>query len=124
MSKTTEAQTTIKAYSNGVVVDTIVKPGAFLAETLVTDTRVYEAVKVTAKSLTLRGTQRGDVLRREDDGSGYPMVWHEAKSYPELDTFVVRVRKDGTVRRGEGARPMRPAQLIDGKPVEYTDYRF
>jgi hypothetical protein len=96
----------------------------FVAETLYTDSRVYEIVKRTPRTLTLRHTAQGPILRREDwSGGGYPQVWHEAVSDFRGGTFVVRLRKDGTYRTGTSSRPLRPAQYIDGKPVDFTDYR-
>jgi hypothetical protein len=125
MTTTTPAAdgTTITAYVSGDTVRITITPGMFLAETLWTDTRVYEVVRVTARTITVRSTMAGEILDRRDDGSGFPTVWTEALSDPDGYVKTVRVRKDGTVRTGQGARPMRPAGDIDGRPVTYTDYR-
>lgn len=102
-----------------------VKVGDFLSETLVTDTRVYQVAKVTARTVTLRGTTDGERVRSENrDGNPYPCVWTEAVPVgDEYEMRTVRLRKDGTLRVIDGGRPLRPAQMIDGKPVTYTDYR-
>ena len=103
-----------------------VAEGDYLAERLVTDTRVYKVVKVSAtgKTLTLARCGRGDVVKSDNiDGNPYPVVWTEAVAY-EDEGFIVRLRKDGTFRLFKWANPLRPATMIDGKPVTRTDYRY
>ena len=102
-----------------------VTPGDFLAETLVTDTRVYEVVGRTAKTLKLRSTKGGETLRRENrDGNPYPVIYTAALPDPQGTVMTVRLRKDGTYRTAGWANPLRPATTIDGKPATYTDYRM
>jgi hypothetical protein len=96
----------------------------YVTETLVTDTRTYEIIKRTARTITIRPMVQGSILDRRENGSGYPQVWHEAVSDPTAPTRTVRLRKDGTYRVSESARALRPAYMIDGKPTEYTDYSF
>jgi hypothetical protein len=96
----------------------------FVTETLVTDTVTYEIIGRTAKTITIRTTISGDVVKSQDPGSGYPQVWCEAISDPEGATYTLRLRKDGTYRRATWANALRPAAVIDGKPVSYTDYSF
>jgi hypothetical protein len=99
------------------------KVGDFIAYTLVTDSRVYEVVKTTAKTITVRPTQSGEVL--ESDGSPYPVVWHEAvRMAGNGSDRVLRLRKDGTYRVADWARPFTLARMIDGKPVSRTDYKM
>lgn len=99
------------------------KVGDFVSHTLVTDTRVYEVVKVTPKTITLRPTSTGDVL--ESDGAPYPVVYREAVRQPYSGSDkVLRVRKDGTYRVDDWAHPLTIARMIDGKPVSRTDYKM
>lgn len=99
-------------------------PGDFITETLVTDTRTWEVITTTAQTVTIRNTRYGERLRSENrDGNPWPCVWTEALPWPEGDTYTLRRRKDGTFRTHRSARPLRPATVIDGKPVSYRDYR-
>jgi hypothetical protein len=99
------------------------KVGDFVSYTMVTDTQVYEVVKVTPKTITIRHTSTGDVLWT--DGAPYPVVYREAVREPYSGSDrVLRVRKDGTYRVGDWARPLTIAQMIDGKPVSRTDYKM
>ena len=98
----------------------------FLSQLLVTDTMVYEVIGRSPKTLTLRTTGSGDKLDSRDNGSPYPVVYSEAISDESGRVFVVRLRKDGTYRVGNycGANPLRPAKMVDGKPVTTIDYSF
>lgn len=99
--------------------------GDFVSYTMVTDTRTYRVEKVTAKTLTLRPCKSGEVVKSENrDGNPFPCVWREAVPVEGAQTKVVRRRKDGTFRAYNGGKPFRMATMIDGKPVEYTDYRM
>lgn len=101
------------------------QPGDFVTYTLVTDTKTYRVEKVTAKTLTLRPCAQGEVVKSENrDGNPFPCVWREAVPVEGAQTKVVRLRKDGTYRLDDWARPLRPATMIEGKPVVYTDYRM
>lgn len=102
-----------------------VQPGDFVQYTLVTDTRVYEVVGKTAKTLRIRPANKGERVASENhDGNPYPVVWTEAESDPDGAVITVRLRKDGTYRLANWARPLRPATIVEGKPVFYTDYRM
>lgn len=107
-----------------------VKVGDFLSESLVTDTLVYEVVKVTAKTVTVRPTMSGGPVHEDehcDKGAhGLSVVWEEQVTKPEAETRTLRVRKDGTVRAGShvGARPFYPATMVNGVPVRRVDYRY
>lgn len=107
-----------------------VKAGDFLSESLVTDTLVYEVVKVTAKTVTVRPTMSGGPVHEDeacDKGAhGLSVVWEEQVTKPEAETRTLRVRKDGTIRAGShvGARPFYPTRKVNGVPVRRVDYRF
>jgi hypothetical protein len=102
------------------------KPGDFVSETLVTDTRTYEVVAVTAKTIRVRTTGRtNNILRSEcRDGNPYPCTWFEVTSDPTGKTFTLRLRQDGTYRFAANSGKFRPATMIDGKPASFVDYRF
>lgn len=97
---------------------------SFLSDVMVTDTRVWEVVGVTDKTIKVRPCGHGKVLQSEHrDGNPYPVVWAEAYPDPFARTKIVRRRGDGTFRI-HGGQPLRAATIIDGKPVSYTDYRW
>lgn len=97
---------------------------SFLSDTMVTDTRVFEVVAATDKTIQLRHTVTGEVLQRQHrDGNPYPLVWAEAIVQPSAKIITVRRRRDGTYRVNGGS-PLRPATIVDGRPVTYTDYRM
>lgn len=99
--------------------------GDFLVETLVTDTRAYEVIAKTAKTLRLRPCGIGKAVKRENrDGNPWPCVWSAITRWPtdECDR-TVRLRKDGTYRSANWGKPLRHAPLIDGVPCTFTDYR-
>jgi hypothetical protein len=99
--------------------------GDFVAETLVTDTVVYEVVAVTAKTIQVRTTRgTNNVLKSENRGGNpYPVQWTEVLSDPTGKVRRLGKRKDGTFRWAANSGKFRAATLIDGKPVNYTDYR-
>lgn len=107
-----------------------VQAGDFLSESLVTDTLVWEVVKVTAKTVTVRATTGTGVEHVDTScdvgGHGTRVVWEEQASNPDFIAKTLRVRKDGTIRTGDhaGARPLRLSTMIDGQPVRRIDYRF
>ena len=107
-----------------------VKVGDFLSESLVTDTLVYEVVKVTAKTVTVRPTMSGGPVHEDeacDKGAhGLSVMWEEQVTKPEAETRTLRVRKDGSVRSGShvGARPFYPTHKVNGVPVRRVDWRF
>ena len=107
-----------------------VKAGDFLSESLVTDTLVYEVVKVTAKTVTVRRMMSGGPVHEDtrcDKGAhGLSVVWEEQVTKPEAETRTLRVRKDGTIRAGShvGASPFYQTTKVNGVPVRRVDYRF
>ncbi len=105
--------------------------GDFVSELLWTDTVTYEVVATTPKTITIRHTKdtgRGRSMGPE--GNPYPIVLSEVTSNPLGETKVLRLRKDGTFRTGEGMRSMWLAHRCefdnDGikSPVRKTDYSF
>ena len=100
----------------------------FLTELLVTDTRTYEVIARTPKTITVRTTRpTGEKWSENRDGNPYPCVWHVVGPDENGHTYTLRLRKDGTYRMGQGANPLRPAKTYDtsgGLPAEFTDYRF
>ncbi len=102
------------------------KPGDFVSETLVTDTRTYEVVGVTAKTIRIRTTGRTNtVLKCENvGGNPYPCTWYEVTSDPTGIVFKLRLRQDGTFRFAANSGKLRPATMVDGKPASFVDYRY
>lgn len=119
-------------YTNGTKtpITATVQAGDHLSQVLVTDTIVWEVVKVTKSTVTIRRTKSTETVHQDtrcDTGAhGLGVVWVEQESDPTAATKTLRVRKDGTVRIGShiGAHPLRPAQQIEGRPVARTDHRF
>lgn len=114
--------------------DTIheVQVGDFLSQSLVTDTIIYEVIKTTKSTITLRKCSMGEVVVRDFDRVGdFPIVYTEAVANPDGEVITVRERK---LRNGKGghytavktSRPrwLKVAKQIDGKPVFTTDYSF
>lgn len=101
--------------------------GDFLSESLVTDTIIWEVVKVTAKTVTIRSTKDAGEFTEDTrvDKAPMPVVWEAREADPAGRTKTLRVRKDGSVRLGDhaGSRPLRPAPMVNGKPARRVDYR-
>ena len=108
----------------------VLAPGDYLAEYLVTDTIVYEVVKVTPKTVTLRETKKtGEVYVDEtQDVGGYGLTvnWHACGPDTEGRTFTRRLNKNGKVMAGNHARAAasRIPNKVNGKPVARIDWRF
>lgn len=123
MSKTIEIRTGRDEFAEVAV-------GDYLSESLVTDSIVWEVVKVTAKTVGLRRTAAGDQItedsRCDKGANGLSVVWEERVPAPGAEVKTYRVRKDGTVRAGDwaGARPFYPTPRVNGKPVQRRDWRF
>lgn len=141
MSNTTAAPATITlkvGRTGGTAADNFqyrdefaqVQVGDFLSELLVTDTVVYEVIKVTKASITVRNTVTTGGSHKDeacDEGAhGLSVQWEEVASWHNGPTQTYRLRKDGSIRSGShaGARPFRPAQKINGVPVRRVDHRF
>ena len=107
-----------------------VKVGDFLSESLVTDTLVYEVVKVTPKTVTVRPTLSGEKVHEDEacdkTSNGLGVVWQEQVPNPDAKARTLRVRKDGTIRAGShvGASPFYPTSKVNGVPVRRVDYRY
>ena len=107
-----------------------VKAGDFLSESLVTDTIVYEVIKVTKATITVRKTIGTDISHKDphcdEGGHGLSVQWEEVKPWHNGWTKTFRVRKDQTIRSGShvGARPFYPTKKINGVPVQRRDWRF
>lgn len=91
----------------------------YATEVLVTDTRAYDVVKMTAKTVTVRPRVRGEVVY--SDGAPFPVVYNETVESPEAPTRVVRERKDGTYRMGAGCNAL---MFTSVPPTTRTDYSF
>ena len=100
--------------------------GSFVQYTMVTDTQVYEVVKVTAKTITVRPTVDGPRTWRDEnvDQGPFPVVFTEQVADKAQPVKVLRRRQDGTFRLYDGAFPLRPPRMVEGVPVRKTDYRF
>lgn len=108
----------------------VLAPGDYLAEYLVTDTIVYEVVKVTPKTVTLRETKKtGEVYVDEtQDVGGYGLTvnWQVCEPNTGGRTFTRRLNKNGKVMAGNHARAAayRIPNKVNGKPVARIDWRF
>lgn len=98
--------------------------GDFVQYRMVTDTQVFEVIGRTAKTLKLRMTNDGEIVRREDqDGSGWPQVWTAAVTDETLPVVTSRLGSKGTFKvYGYGV--LSYAAMIDGTPARFTDYRM
>ena len=106
---------------------TVLQPGDFLARTLVTDTSVYEVVKVAAKTITLRHARQTDERFEDDrvDQSQFPVIYTAVEGDPDGSTLRVGLSKDGRLKVGNWARAgvyYRPTR-INGRAVKRTDFR-
>lgn len=101
------------------------QPGQFLAEPLVTDTLIYEIVKVTPKSVVVRRTKDGGKPIRDlkVDQSDYPVLWTPQVPDESRELRRLYIRANGSLRFGNGNK-LRPAPEIDGQPVRRVDYRY
>src|SRR5688572_33267460 len=86
--------------------------GLGAVETMVTDTRCFVVTKVTASTITIAAVPRDTEHAYRDeyvDQGPLPVVHEPALlDQPIAGTErVLRRRKDGTYRTGEGARPLR-----------------
>lgn len=113
------------------------KVGDFASVLYVSDTAVYEVVKVTDKTITVRSTKdvydsEGIPVSMKDPHTnpgayGLNVVWYAVAPLPFAQTQVLRRRKDGTFRMFRGGRPLYPANTveIDGVryPVRRRDWR-
>lgn len=95
--------------------------GEFVQFRMVTDTAVYEIVKVSpsGKSMTVRSCIDGDTL--DTDGGAYPIIEVEQRSNPNGREYTLRLRKNGTWKMNDYST-LTPANRIDGKPVRHINY--
>jgi hypothetical protein len=100
-----------------------VRNAEFVYEVLFTDTRVYEVIARTPKTITVRSTRETGNRRTDescDKGAyGLSVVWVEQEPDPDGFVCTVRERKDGTYR--VGSNPLRP---VLGTPERRVDYRY
>ena len=108
-----------------------VTPGMFLTEDLFSDTLVWEVIKTTAKTITVRRCKKGEIVHREDrNGNGWPQIYKEALPDENGTVKTLRERKRKNGKGGhysfdrDGRRGTYPARKIEGKPVFLTDYRY
>lgn len=108
-----------------------VTPGMFITEDLWSDTLIWEVIKVTAKTITVRRTKTGELVHQEHvDGNPWPKSWYAVESDPEGYVRTLRERKGPNGKGGHysfdghGRRGTYPAREIDGRPVKLTDYRY
>ena len=105
-----------------------VTPGMFITQDLYSDTLIWEVIKTTDKTITVRRCKNGEIVHREDrNGNGWPQVYTEALPDEDGTVKTLRERKG---KRGhysfdrDGRRGTYPAREIDGRPVKLTDYRY
>ena len=108
-----------------------ITPGMFLTEDLHSDTLIWEVIKTTAKTITVRRTKHGEIVHREDrNGNGWPQIYREALPDPNGHVRTLRERKGPNGKGGHysfdghGRRGTYPAREIDGRPVKLTDMRY
>lgn len=105
-------------------VHTTVQVGDYVSQTLYTDTAVWEVIKTTAKTITLRSTKPGRIVKKEHvDGHPYPLVHYSVEPHPEGEVKVLRERT--SVRPGYFAFTFGyPVSVIQGEPTKMVDYRY
>jgi len=98
----------------------------YLQYTMVTDTQVYRVTRVSESSIwVIPCSQKKDGNKWvENRGGPYPCVWTEVEPNERAEPKRLGRRKDGTFRIASYCHPLRPATLIMGSPVQYTDYRM
>lgn len=103
---------------------TTVQVGDFISQKLYTDTCVWEVVKTTEKTITLRSTKLGQVIRKECvSGHPYPVVHFAVEPDPNGHVKVLRERT--SVRPGYFAiYPGDPVTVVQGEPTAIVDYRY
>lgn len=105
-------------------------PGDYIARSLVTDTMVYEVVKVTPKTVTLRKTRKtGEAYVDETctpGAHGLTVHWQVCEPNPEGETITRRLTSTGTIKAGSHARAgdFYIPNMVNGQPVSRIDWRF
>lgn len=95
---------------------------AYAVETLVTDTRSYDVLKSTARTVTVRPrTRTKEIVWVENPGEPFPVNHNATVADPDAPARTLRLRKDGTYRAYQGGHPLR---FTDTPPTERTDYRM
>lgn len=108
----------------------VIKPGDFLSAPLVTDTVVYEVIKVTPKTVTMRETTSvpGAYTDESCDIGGYgtAVMWHPVAPNEKGRTMTRRISKDGILKIGSYARAGKfsKCMLVNGQPVKRIDHRY
>jgi hypothetical protein len=101
----------------------------YAIETLVTDTKAWDVVSYTARTITVRrrvalsGGLVGGAARRSPnhDQGTFPVLLTRTESDLRAEKRRLRLRKDGTYRVGAGGRPL---VFTNVEPEELTDYRY
>lgn len=93
----------------------------YATELLVTDTRAYDVVASTAKTIKVRNRPEGEVVDTYMDGGPFPVVFNATKTDTDYPIKTLRLRKDGTYRMADWAKPL---WFQDEEPTTRTDYRF
>lgn len=101
--------------------------GDFVAERLVTDTKVWEVIRTTEHTMVIRTTQatgRPTADTRTDPGAhGLQVMWQPVEPDPTGVTKTVRRNKHGGFAvYGNGLRAAPTNE--QGQPVGRIDYRF
>ena len=96
----------------------------YVTYTLWTDTRTYRVIRRTPCSMTLQATSSGPTLVVDHvGGNPWPCTYTEAVRDDDAPTSTARLRQNGRFYLPSADKPLRPAQMLDGKPFTYTDYR-
>ena len=99
--------------------------GDFVQYTMVTDSVVLEVVRVSAKSIWIRRTKGGEILRSDNhDGNPYPVVYTEQVADEGGAVQRLGLTKKGFFRIDRSFGRIYPAHTINGKPVRKVDYRM
>ena len=98
--------------------------GDFVCEPLMNDTRIYQVIRMTAHTITVRKTLQGRLVRSDDNGSPYPSCWYAADPDPFGHTMTLRRRKNTGRFEWRKGLPVRHAPRIDGVPVKFVDNRY
>ena len=101
------------------------KVGDFVQYTMETDSVVLEVVRVSVKSIWIRRTQDGEVLRADNhDGNPYPVVYTEQVVDEDGAVRRLGLNKKGIFKIHKSFGEIYPASLLNGKPVKRVDYRM
>lgn len=110
---------------------TVLQPGDYISAPLVTDTVVYQVVKVTPKTVTLRSTRTVSDVSYVDErcgtgGYGTEVRWHAVEGVDGEGHITKRLGKDGGIKVGSWARAgyFRKCMTVNGQAVKRIDWRY